>query len=183
MDKLLPLFREFSALEKKKAGAGLTARELARWTDLKTKLTLRLSKGATKENVERRQSLRIPMKLRVDFENAGAFNRATMSNISHRGIFISTAFPPEIGTQLQVRIEIESTGDSIEVPAEVVSQHVGPGYQTSQLGMGLRFLRLTDQQLRQINKLYLSGLDRFGKDASEHAEQDEKEHETPTPIH
>jgi Tfp pilus assembly protein PilZ len=93
-----------------------------------------------------------------------------MTNLSRGGVFIATDRPAEIGTRLELRIHIEDTGEEIarlelrihiedtgeeiDVPGQVVSQNVGPNFESGQCGMGLRFLEMKPEVGRKVEALY-----------------------------
>lgn len=147
---LLPLLRECKMLEKKRAKSTLSEAEHARWLALKDKLGSTLGAGAR----ERRASTRVPTRLSVSYATPEAFHKATLTNISRGGVFVSTAFPAEIGDKITLCLEVASSGTKLELPCTVVSQNVGSGFDTQTLGMGLRFGALTPRQQKAVDKLH-----------------------------
>ncbi len=143
----------------------MTPLEYQRWLDLKHRLTAGLSDGPPVGSRERRASLRVPTRLRVEFATAGGFERARIRDLSQGGIFVATPFAAELGTELVLRISIESTGDVIELPAVVVTNNVEDGFTTGNLGMGLRFRTLSPEQKARIHQLQMQALDELGREA------------------
>jgi uncharacterized protein (TIGR02266 family) len=161
-------FREYIRLDRKHRGGGLTPAELERWTRLKSALAKKLSPELGDEHSDRRASLRVPVQLRVDFLSIGEMRDQLMTNISRGGLFVATAHLLEIGTRVTLHINIESSGEVLEIPAEVVSQNLGPGYQSEAPGMGFRFLEMDDSVKRKLDDLYDESLQRLaGSGAAE----------------
>jgi len=147
-------FREFMHLDRKRIGEGLTPLEYQRWRALSFELGTRFSKGPPKSGSERRESVRVPTRLKVSFESPDAVSQALMTNLSRGGLFVNTAFPAEPGTRLELKLLIESTGETLQVPVEVVSNNVGEGFMTGQLGMGVRFLPMPHDLRKQLDDFY-----------------------------
>ena len=150
-------FREFIHLDRKRAAAGLTTAEMERWTQLKRAFTKRLTPDA-KNRADRRESMRVPVKLKVAFETVGALRDSYMTDFSRGGVFIATETPAEIGTSITLRIRIGETGDDVEVPGVVVTQNLGPGLQSTQRGMGVRFSEMPASVRKRIDDLYEQSL-------------------------
>lgn len=147
-------FREFMHLDRKRTGEGLTPLEYQRWRALSRELSARFSKGSPKDGTERRESVRVPTRLKVLFESPAAVSQALMTNLSRGGLFVNTAFPPDFGTRLELKLCIESTRQILQVPVEVVSSNVGEDFQTGQLGMGVRFLPMPKDLRKQLDDFY-----------------------------
>jgi uncharacterized protein (TIGR02266 family) len=148
------IFREYIRLDRKRAGPGLTPDELRRWSEYKRRLGKQFSPDLPDGRSDARRSVRVPVKLRVGFHDLGELRRSLMTNLSRGGLFVAHDEPPDIGTRLELHIEIEASGKQIAVPAEVVSQNVGPGMQTGRRGMGLRFLEMDAATQQQVSALY-----------------------------
>jgi Tfp pilus assembly protein PilZ len=80
--------------------------------------------------------------------------RSLLTNLSRGGVFITTDRPAEIGTRLELRLQIEDTGEEIDVPAEVVSRNLGPACESGQSGMRLRFLEMKPEEAQKVAALY-----------------------------
>lgn len=163
MSNVTQLFREYAYLDKKRSTSGLTPTELQRWQTLKNQLNRRLSPGLPPETLDRRNSVRLKTKIKVAFKSANEFEKARMLNLSRGGVFINTPFPPTIGTELILRIEIASIGTFIEVPGEVVSTNFH-NTASSTLGMGVKFLPCDTKTQQLLNQLYGEELDRLVND-------------------
>ena len=154
MDDFHTQFRQFLYLDRKRAAEGLSPSELRRWLKLKRILNQKFSPNTSYERAERRESVRVPVRLRVSFTNLGELGASLMTNLSRGGVFIATDQPAEIGTRLELRLHIEDTGEEINVPGEVVSQNMGPNFESGQSGMGLRFLEMKPEVARKVEALY-----------------------------
>jgi len=154
MTRLLPLLREFGALDKRRCREGLTPSEYQRLMDLKHTLSKHYPQGDAPEGAERRQHMRLPLRLLVQYKTRDALHDAVITNVSRGGLFISTAFPPEIGTQFTLCIRIDATGEAVDLPCEVVSHNVGRDFSTRALGMGLRFGNLNESQRAVVDGLF-----------------------------
>ena len=146
-------FREYLYLERKRSREGLSTAELRRWTTLKRLLGRTFSPELRDEAADRRSSLRVPAKMRVRFASLGELRESLMTNLSRGGLFLATDELLELGTRVMLHIDVGDAGRALEVPAEVVSQNVGPQL-TRQRGIGLRFLDMDDATRREIDRLY-----------------------------
>ncbi|MFQ5418117.1 MAG: PilZ domain-containing protein [Myxococcota bacterium] len=70
------------------------------------------------------------------------------------GLFVAADPLLDIGTRLTLHLHIESSGERLEVPAEVVSHNVGPNYGSEAGGMGLRFLDMELDVRKMLESLY-----------------------------
>jgi uncharacterized protein (TIGR02266 family) len=154
MPDIAALFREYMRLDRKRTAGGLTPDELQRWGDYKRRLGKKFSPDLPEGRADRRESVRVPVKLRVGFHDLGELRRSLMTNLSRGGLFVAHDDPPEIGTRLELHIEIEESGKQISVPTEVVSQNVGPQMLAHRRGMGLRFLEMDDATQKEVSALY-----------------------------
>jgi uncharacterized protein (TIGR02266 family) len=147
-------FRHFLYLDRKRAAEGLSPSELRCWLKLARILNQEFSPNTSYERAELRKSVRVPVTLRVSFTDLGELGASLMTNLSRGGVFIATDRPAEIGTRLELRFHIEETGEEIDVPGEVVSQNLGPNFESGQSGMGLRFLEMKPEVARKVEELY-----------------------------
>jgi len=154
VDETYTQFRRFLHLDRKRAAQGLSPTELQRWLKLKRILDRKFSPNTRYGGVERRASLRVPVKLLVSFADLGELEKSLMTNLSRGGVFIATDRPAEIGTRLELRLHIEDSGEEIDVPGEVVSRNVGPDFESGRSGMGLRFLEMEPETARKVEALY-----------------------------
>jgi len=149
------VFREYMMLERMRTSEdGMSVRELQRWAALKKLLNKHFQPGVKDRDEDRRGSVRVPLKLRIGFETYGEIRECLMTNLSRGGVFISTPSPLPLGTSLQIWIRIEESGQELEISGEVASHNSGPGLLTEELGMGVRFVRMTEEQEKAVDNLY-----------------------------
>ena len=149
--RLLPLFREYMQLEKRRVDRGVTPFEFRRWLDVKKTLGKHFQ---ARPDSERRESVRVETRIRVQFESEAMFRDASIHNLSRGGVFIATPFAAEVGTEFVLRIHIESSDKHLEVPAVVVSSNMGDGCNPGVPGMGMRFGNLTEEQRSELDAVY-----------------------------
>lgn len=154
LPRLQKLLREYAALDRRRGDEGLTPVEYHRWRDLKGRLSDHFSDVPS--HGDRRESVRVPTRIRVEFKTEGRVRDAVIRNLSRGGIFIETPFALEVGTKFVLRIHIRSSDKTLDVPARVVSENVGDGFSTQVLGMGVAFEPLTPEQSDQIDELLVS---------------------------
>jgi len=118
------------------------------------------------EQADQRASLRVPVRLRVEFPSVQSLRGQVMTNISRGGLFVAIANPLAIGTRVTLQLHIETTGERLELPAEVVSQNVGPHFEAEPQGMGLRFLDMDPTVREKLEALYDDSLRRALSGAS-----------------
>jgi len=83
-----------------------------------------------------------------------------MTNVSRGGVFISTPEPLPLGAKLRLRIRIEETDEVLDLQGEVASLNSGPGLMTEELGMGIKFIRLSEEEEKAVDNLYERSLRR-----------------------
>lgn len=154
MDNLNAQFREYVRLDRKRTDDGLTVPEMERWRGLKRVLTRAFSPLVSDDQIDQRNSVRIPTRLQVSFESEGELGQSLMTNLSRYGVFIQTRRPFEIGTRFELRIHIAEPAREIATPVQVVSVGVGPSLRPECQGMGCRFTELTPDLEKQIADLY-----------------------------
>jgi Tfp pilus assembly protein PilZ len=154
--KLLPLVREYGILERKRTGNGVTPDEFIRWSQLRARLEDKFPQGDTPPGAERRETLRLPTRMLVEFRGEGDLQAALIRNISRGGLFISTPVNPAIGTELKLLMSIGDV-EKIELPVIVASSGVlGPGGAT---GLGCKFGRLDAAQQAIVDEMFATALD------------------------
>jgi len=153
-------FREYVRLDRKQRAGGLSTAELERWMRLKRLLGKRFTPDLTDEQADQRASLRVPLRLRVDFRSVESLRGQVMTNISRGGLFIAVENPLAIGTRISLQLHIETTDERLELPVEVVSQNVGPHFEADMRGMGLRFLEMDPAVRERLEALYDESLRR-----------------------
>jgi uncharacterized protein (TIGR02266 family) len=153
MSDMPGLLRAYLALDRRRKKGDLSPAEMARWSELKSALNRHFDPTVEEHHAQRRESVRVPLDLDVNFESRGEVRRCPMKNLSAGGIFVASESPLPIGTPFNVRIRIERTGEEVELPGEVVSVGAGADLAEEKHGMGIRFVHLTDAQARQVAEL------------------------------
>lgn len=146
------LLRTYLALDKQRKDRGLSPIEMARWSLLKAALNRHFQPDVEEQHAKKRESVRVPLSLNVNFESRGEIRKCLMKNLSAGGIFVATESPLPIGTPFNVRIHIEKTGEDVELPGEVVSVGVSANLAEEKHGMGIRFVNLTEAQRQQVTE-------------------------------
>jgi uncharacterized protein (TIGR02266 family) len=147
------MFREYMHLERQRTNSELSVSELQRWTELKQMLNQKLQPELKDHHADRRESIRVPVHLRVSFDSYGEVSKSLMTNLSRGGLFISTSTPLEIGTRICLRIQINQSETELEVRGEVASINIKPSGSAGS-GMGISFGELTPEQQKAVDELY-----------------------------
>lgn len=153
MASLPELFREYVHLDRKRTGEGVSVAENARWAALRAQLDRRFSSGPP-AGEERRDSVRVPIRLKIGVVGPEGSRDAVVTNVSRSGLFINTAFPEPVGTRIDLRLRVASTGELLEIPGRVVSNHVGRDLSKRKLGMGVCFLSVPPAVRARLDALY-----------------------------
>ena len=155
------IFREYMNLERLRSGSdGFSVSEYQRWITLKKILNKHFQPSLMDADNDRRESVRVPARLRIGFETYGEIRDCLMTNLSRRGLFIATTDPLPLGTVMMLWVRIEESGQEIEVEGEVASQNSGPGLLTDDVGMGIKFVRMSEDQEKAVDNLYERSLRR-----------------------
>ena len=97
------------------------------------------------EAEDKRSQRRIPVEIWMEVEGEGELYFQRASNLSVGGAFFTQTFPLPFGTKAQLRFTLPGDPHQIECKAEIVN--------TKELGMGVRFLDLKDDDYRRIETL------------------------------
>lgn len=157
MHDLASRFHEYVRLDRRRADDGLTPGELESWTVLKRFLGRALDPELCDRRSDQRRSVRIPTRLTVTFRESGELRSCLMTDLSRDGAFVATGRPAAAGARLALRIDVPTSGERLEVPAEVVSvgdDRDDPGRR----GMGLRFLEVPSELRHGLDALYEASL-------------------------
>lgn len=163
MDDFSQQFRRFVFLDRKRAAGGLTPAELRRWMELKRRLNQEFASGGDPSHAHKRESVRVPARVGVSFRSTGELQECVMTNLSRGGLFIATDSPLEIGARFELRIEMEKTGETVEVPVEVVSQNARPDRGTFESGMGVQFREMAPAAKAKLDQIYETTLRQAGE--------------------
>ena len=97
-------------------------------------------------STEKRKHARFPVRVLIRYRNADRFFQDYIENISIGGIFVETADPLSIGTNLNLQFSLPGMGSPIQADGVVV--HLVKGGARSfpvAGGMGIKFSELNDK--------------------------------------
>jgi uncharacterized protein (TIGR02266 family) len=95
---------------------------------------------------ERRSAERYPVELWVEESSDRELYFQRGANISAGGIFLERTIPHAKGTVINLRFSLPGDGNAIEVKGEIVNV----GEDATDLGMGVKFLDLRDNDRERI---------------------------------
>src|SRR5258708_39837563 len=105
---------------------------------------------------DRRESLRVPIELKVEYKKLNTFFADYTKNICKGGTFIRTKKPLDIGTIFVFRLAVPKLREPIAIRGEVKwikreGEPSPPGVADDQEeGMGIRFIYDTPEQRAQV---------------------------------
>jgi type IV pilus assembly protein PilZ len=119
---------------------------------------------------EHRQSVRAPIRLRVDYERMNTFFADYTKNISKGGTFIKTSRPLPLGTRFVFTLSVPALSEPVALSGEV-AWALGPddaAARGAEAGMGIRFIFADDASRGQFEKLVERMMvESLGKDVTE----------------
>ena len=105
---------------------------------------------------DRRQELRAPIELKVEYKRLNTFFADYTRNISRGGTFIRTTRPLPIGTEFLFKLFVPQLGDALKVQGEVqwivTEADVAEGKQPEP-GMGIRFTYRQGSTQEEIDRV------------------------------
>lgn len=104
--------------------------------------------------VERRRSRRLPIRVRVRYDDKDDFLADHEANLSGHGMYIRTNEPLAVGVEFRLRFEVDGLSRPIETVAEVRWVNL-PGDPYAVPGMGVMFQELRARDRREIEALLL----------------------------
>ncbi len=108
------------------------------------------------ENTERREHIRAPIELKVEYKKLNTFFADYTKNISKGGTFIRTERPLPVGTEFLFRLVIPKLPEPVELKGTVVwinSREEKARPEIEELGMGIRFVYRDDEQRNQFMQM------------------------------
>ncbi len=101
---------------------------------------------------DRRRYLRKPLSLKVTNQQSGFFTYYVSIDISAGGMFLRAEEPLPVGTRLDLEFNLPGDDIAVRTAAEVV-RIVAPSLDLERpSGMGIRFLDITKEQRKDIEK-------------------------------
>lgn len=110
---------------------------------------------ADKSMEDKRETIRAPIELKVEYKKLNTFFADYTRNISKGGTFIKTDRPLPVGTEFLFRLVIPKLVQPIEIRGEVIwtNDSVNRSHpEVPDAGMGIRFLYRDDQQRQEFGK-------------------------------
>lgn len=101
---------------------------------------------------EKRQSKRVPFKVKVDYHYEGNFLFEYATDISQHGIFIETKEPLSIGSEVTLQFTLPNEKKNIEVSGTVMWINANNA-NSKNPGMGIQFNSLRDIDKETITTL------------------------------
>jgi type IV pilus assembly protein PilZ len=105
---------------------------------------------------DRRQELRAPIELKVEYKRLNTFFADYTRNISRGGTFIRTTRPLPIGTEFMFKLFVPALGEPLRVQGEVqwivTEQDVADG-KHPEPGMGIRFTYRQGSTQEEIDRV------------------------------
>jgi uncharacterized protein (TIGR02266 family) len=95
---------------------------------------------------ERRAERRVPLDLWVEEEKGAELYFRRTGNVSLGGVFFEQSIPHAHGTRVRLRFALPAEGPPLQVAAEIVNTPVSK----DGLGMGLRFVDLSDDDRKTL---------------------------------
>lgn len=164
VQQLMPLMREFGALERQRLGPGVTPLEYQRWLDLKSQIdrSFAKSRAAGLQAVGQGGQGERRTRLRIAYRSREALIDSIVPNIQPAGFFVPTPFAADVGERFDVALDLEQEGESAEFPASVVTSVVEGAHtlSTMSMGMSLKILKPTPAQVGGLSKIFAGELDR-----------------------
>jgi len=105
---------------------------------------------------ERREYIRAPIELKVEYKKMNTFFADYTKNISKGGTFIKTDKPLPVGTEFLFRLAIPMLKEPVEIRGVVVwinEQDNLSHPEVEELGMGIRFIYDTDRQREEFYEM------------------------------
>jgi len=105
---------------------------------------------------ERREYIRAPIELKVEYKKMNTFFADYTKNISKGGTFIKTDKPLPVGTEFLFRLAIPMLKEPVEIRGVVVWINEEDNLshpEVEELGMGIRFIYDTDRQREEFYEM------------------------------
>jgi type IV pilus assembly protein PilZ len=99
--------------------------------------------------VERREHLRAPIELKVDYRKLNSFFADYTKNISKGGTFIKTPKPLPEGTRFLFHLVVPGRAAPFELSG-IVAHVADPGTEGGDAGMGIRFVWSEEDRRREF---------------------------------
>ena len=148
----LEQLKRYLRLDRKHLSLGLSDDDLTELKSLKSILARHL--GVTVPELAADESLVVPVRIKVFFTTMEMEQESLMTSFSRSGAFINTAFVPEIGIEVPLRICDEESNIDVSLRSKVLSNNLGEEFSVHGFGMAVRFIDLEMEQRQKLNELY-----------------------------
>ncbi len=150
MESYSNLLEAFEALNERKRRdpKSLSDEEKARWMEMRREIEGVLFQAAPDPATDTRQFLRVPVSLAVRYWTRNELKDRYIHVLGEGGLFVSTVDPLQVGSELDLEVELAQKGTSFKVKGQVV--WVNEGDDPNKRGMGIKFSDLSYEQKRYV---------------------------------
>ena len=99
---------------------------------------------------EKRNGIRAPIEIRVEYRTVGSFLSDWVVNISRGGMFIHTQNPLKIGASVRLVFSLPGMPFMFDVNAEVKWSQTEPSERQELPGMGVEFVQIDERVQKRI---------------------------------
>jgi uncharacterized protein (TIGR02266 family) len=173
---VIHLLREFGTLPEAKLKKGkLSPKSEKRFQELKKfydslmdengvsqgSVTWRYAASELREQLQRREHLRVPMAVDIVFEHDGEFLSGRVANLSSAGVFLTSDTILEAGSELTLYLgNIGRGSDGVMTIEGEVVWHRKEGESDDPAGMGIHFLNVPEDIQRHLDSFVLETLEK-----------------------
>jgi uncharacterized protein (TIGR02266 family) len=147
---------EFADLNRRRlfGSPPLAVVEVERWLELRSLLECHFGAQDPLDwtGIERREFLRLPTHIHIDLGGGANHQFTTVRDISQGGLFIATRRPLEVGSVVQLILEIDLAESPLEVSGTVSRVRSEPRG-GEPVGMGISFSRLDPEVQQAISRI------------------------------
>lgn|GEM_PF-778178 len=160
VENILKIARLFKQLDNKRIQNKLDIAESKIFTEITDTIATLLDPDTAKYTI-RRNFIRVAANYSVDLKTKESFQKAMIRNISGGGLFISTQEVLPVGEIVELTIRFPDQPEPMKIKSEVVwSQPYHKLGKNSETGMGVKFIELSPEQARYIQKMIHDFLDK-----------------------
>lgn len=107
-----------------------------------------------RSTIEQRIQSRVPIRVKVEYEDLDDFLDDYTSNVSLGGMFVRTHEPLPVGTRFRLRFRVPGRDKAVETTGEVrwVVSEAEAAAEELQPGMGIRFDELSPPDRRAVER-------------------------------
>jgi hypothetical protein len=123
--------REYAQLNRKRKSEAISPIEYLRWQDIKRKLEKTFPGRPVPGGGG-------AVRMVVQYASEAELRSCVMANVNPIGLFVRTPFTPDPGDRFELEVALQDSGTRFAANVTVVSNNVGPGFSTENMGMGVR---------------------------------------------